>query len=108
MRYRVMVTANAKTNLREYYVRAARMAPVTADRWLQRFEAAIESLATHPERCAIAAENNSVEPTIRQLLFGRTGSVFRVLFTVFGDEVRVLHIRRGVMAAADATDLQLE
>lgn len=84
------------------------MAPVTADRWLGRFEAAIESLANHPERCGIAAENSAVEPTIRQLLFGRTGAVFRVLFTVVGNEVRVLHIRRGVMAAADPSDLLLE
>lgn len=105
MRYRITVTANAKTNLRDYYLRAAQLAPVTADRWLARFEAAIQSLAEHPERCEIAAENDAVEPTIRQLLFGRSGSVFRVLFTVIGDEVRILHIRRGVMSAADATDL---
>lgn len=108
MRYRVVMTANAKTNLREYYWRAAQMAPAAADRWLGRFEAAIDSLAEHPERCEIAAENDAVEPTIRQLLFGRTGGVFCVLFTVIQDEVRVLHIRRGVMAAADALDLLSE
>ena len=108
MRYRVVVTANAKTNLRDYYMRASRMAPVTADRWLGRFEAAIESLVDHPERCQLAAESSSVEPTIRQLLFGRKGAVFRVLFTVVGNEVRVLHIRRGVMSAADPSDLLLE
>lgn len=108
MRYRVVVTANAKANLRDYYVRAAELAPVTADRWLTRFEEGIQRLAAHPERCEIAPENDAVEPTIRQLLFGRTGGVFRVLFTVTRDEVRVLHIRRGVMSAADPTDLLSE
>ena len=105
MRYRVLVTAQAKTNLRDYYVRAAEVAPVTADRWLARFESALQSLADYPERCGLAPENDLVTPTIRQLLFGRTSSVFRVLFTVIGAEVRILHIRRGVMTNADAADL---
>jgi plasmid stabilization system protein ParE len=104
MRYRVLVTVQAKTNLRDYYLRAAVNAPATADRWLARFENALQSLADHPQRCGIAPENDAVEPTIRQLLFGRSTSVFRVLFTIVGDEVRILHIRRGVMANADAAE----
>ena len=40
MSYRVVITANARTNLRSYYVRAAENAPVTASRWLDRFEEA--------------------------------------------------------------------
>lgn len=105
MHYRVVVTAQAQINLRHYYVRAAALAPVTADRWLARFESALQSLAVHPERCGLAPENDAVAATIRQLLFGRTSSVFRILFTVVGEEVRILHIRRGVMANADATDI---
>ena len=105
MHYRVLITAQAKTNLRDYYVRAAEQAPVAADRWLSRFESALQSLTDHPERCGLAPDNDAVTPTIRQLLFGRTASVFRVLFTIVGDEVRILHIRRGVMANADAGDL---
>lgn len=105
MRYRVLVTVQAKTNLLHYYLRAAASAPVAADRWLARFESALQSLADHPQRCGLAAENDAVEPTIRQLLFGRSTSVFRILLTIVGDEVRVLHIRRGVMANADAADL---
>jgi len=108
MLYQVVVTTNAKNNLRDYYGRAAIAAPATADRWLSRFESVIESLARHPERCGLAPENDAVAPTIRQLLFGRGGSIFRVLFTIGEGEVRILHIRRGVMTTADATDVFAE
>jgi hypothetical protein len=32
---------------------------------------------------------------VRQLLYGRKPHVYRVLFTIEGDVVRVLHIRHG-------------
>ena len=54
MTYRVVITANAMGNLRSYYLRAAEHAPVTAARWLSRFEAALATLATNPQRCGLA------------------------------------------------------
>lgn len=105
MSYAVFVTANAKGNLRHYYDHAARQAPDAAARWLDRFEAALATLSENPERCALAPENQRVAPEVRQLLFGKGRSVFRVLFTIVDDHVRVLHIRRGTMDVAEATDL---
>ena len=54
---------------------------------------AIESLSTFPRRCSIAPENGLFAHEIRQLLYGRGTSVYRVLFTITGDTVSVLHIR---------------
>ena len=105
MSYRVVVTANAKANLRSYYLHAAQHAPVTAARWLTRFEAALATLATNPQRCGIAPENDAVDEGIRQFLFGKRRSVFRALFTIAENEVRVLHIRRAVMDTATADEL---
>ena len=104
MSYRVVITANAKANLRHYYLHAAQHAPVTAARWLSRFEAALATLGRNPQRCAIAPENDAVDEEIRQFLFGRS-SVFRALFTIAEDEVRVLHIRRAVMDTAGPEEL---
>ncbi len=61
MNYRVVITANAKSNLREYYERAAKSAPETAANWLNRFHTALRTLASQPERCPLAAENSLVE-----------------------------------------------
>lgn len=71
MKYRVIVTDNAKANLRSYYAHAAKHAPLTAERWLNRFEQALATLATNPERCTLAPENDVVVPELRQLFFGK-------------------------------------
>lgn len=94
MTYRVVITAAAKQNLRDAYLWAADRAPHTAALWLQRFEAELQTIANFPERFQLAPENAFVEPEIRQLVFGRRLSAYRALFTIIGEEVQVLHIRR--------------
>jgi hypothetical protein len=42
----------------------------------------------------LAPEDSLVEAVIRQFLFGRKPDVFRVLFTIEDDQVRLLTIRR--------------
>ena len=108
MKYRVVVTAAAKQDLRNAYLWAAERAPHTAALWLQRFEAELQKLADFPERYQLAHENALVEPEIRQLIFGRRQSAYRALYTIVGDEVQVLHIRRAVRDWAGADDLIIE
>ena len=105
MTYRVIVTEKAKGDLRHYYSVAAEHAPDTAARWLDRFEASLQTLSTNPERCATAPENDLVGQTIRQLFVGKRTGRFRVLFTIVDDDVFVLHIRRGTMDKAIEEDL---
>jgi plasmid stabilization system protein ParE len=108
MTYRVVVTAAAKQDLRNAYLWAAERAPHTAALWLQRFETELRKLADFPERCQLAHENAYVEAEIRQLIFGRRQGAYRVLFTIVGDEVQVLHIRRAVRDWAGPDDLKVE
>jgi plasmid stabilization system protein ParE len=108
MKYEVVVTAAAKQNLRSAYHWAAERAPQTALIWLDRFEAELHSLESFPERCELAPENSLVEAEIRQLIYGRRQGAYRALFTIVGDEVRVLHIRRAVRDWATAEELQVE
>jgi len=105
MNYRVVITANAKANLRSYYLYAAQHAPLTAARWLSRFEAALTTLEHNPQRCAIAPENDAVVEEVRQFLFGKRPSVYRALFTIAENEVRVLHVRRAAMDTARPEEL---
>jgi plasmid stabilization system protein ParE len=94
MKCRVIVQQLAEADLEEYYRWAARRAPQTAARWLTRFQAELRSLADNPQRCPLAPENAKVAREIRQLLFGKRPNVYRAVFTIDGDTVRVLRIRR--------------
>ena len=72
----------------------ARRVPVTAAKWLDRFEQALVSLDRHPQRCPLARESSKTDVELREFLFGKKPNVFRVLFTIDQEVVRVLRIRR--------------
>lgn len=93
MKYRVVIQRLALEDLEESYLWATRRAPQTAARWLNRFHAELQTLADNPQRRSRAPENEKVHREIRQMLFGRRPNVFRAVFTIDGDQVRVLRIR---------------
>ncbi len=94
MTYRVVLQRLAARDLQEAYEWAARRAPRTARRWLERFENALQSLECKPQRCPLARENKKVTVELREFLFGKPPSVFRVVFTIDQNIVRILRIRR--------------
>ena len=94
MKYRVRLQRLATHDLDEAYCWAARHAPQAAARWLERFQSALQSLDTHPERCGKAREDAAAPCELREFHFGKKPSVFRVIFTIDSDVVRVLRIRR--------------
>ena len=96
MAFRVEPTAQAKQDLHsilEWLL--AEGAGETGLRWFFRLEEAIASLSELPHRCPLAPENKEFPFEVRQLLFGRKPHQYRVLFTVDGETVVVLHIRHG-------------
>ncbi len=105
MTYSVIVTHKAKDDLRHYYAVAAKHAPETAARWLNRFEEALQTLSAHPTRCPLAPEDDLVAQPVYQFVFGRRTGRYRALFTIDGNQVLVLHIRRGTMDKAGEADL---
>ena len=105
MTYSVFVTQKAKGDLRHYYSVAADRAPETAARWLIRFEEALQTLSENPTRCSLAPENDLVDQTIYQFFYGKRAGRYRVLFSIAGNRVSVLHIRRGTMDKATESNL---
>jgi|SRR3974390_1425005 len=65
----------------------------TGAHWFLALEDAIASLSSLPERCPLAPENARFPFAVRQLLYGRKPHVYRILFTLDGDAVKILHIR---------------
>ena len=92
--YRVVLHSQAQADLDEAYRNAARHAPQTASRWVDRFEQALTTLSRTPERCPLAAESRFTSEDVHEFHFGRRPNVFRVLFWIDGASVRILRIRR--------------
>lgn len=70
-------------------------APERAKKWFNGLEAAIYSLEDFPQRCPLAEESRAFEVDIRQLVYGKRVGTYRILFTIVGDAVHILHVRHG-------------
>jgi len=92
--HQVVIHTDAINDLRKYYQRAYDDAPAQSTAWYQRLLKTMKSPERLPDRCPIARESSRVFLKIRELLFGRRPYVFRILFTIDGDVVRVLRIVR--------------
>jgi plasmid stabilization system protein ParE len=104
-KYRLIIQPPAFDDLDEAFQWIKERSPEAAARWFSGFVEAIDSLSTSPQRCGLAPENDAVEPEIRQLLYGRRSGVYRALFTIAGNEVRVLHIRHAARQTMTADEL---
>jgi plasmid stabilization system protein ParE len=96
MKYRVVITPEAESDLRaiHYYIRLH--APRAAHAWLSRARSSAKSLSRHPERCPLAPESASFHQPIRELFFGeRNRGTYRFLFVILGQDVYILHVRHG-------------
>lgn len=68
--------------------------PAGAARWYAAFLSAARNLSDDPERHGIAPESESLDREIRHRFFKtRRGRVYRLLFAIVGEEVRVLRVR---------------
>src|SRR5450432_1181344 len=67
----------------------------TGRRWFLALRKAVEGLAIFPTRYPLAPENASFPFEVRQQLYGRKPHVYRILFTIEGETVYVLHLRHG-------------
>ena len=102
MRYRVEISDVAQAEADAAYLWISQFSPDRAAKWYDGLLTAIESLSEFPLRCPIAPENDRFAPELRQLIYGRITSAYRILFTIFESpdpsedpEVRILHVRHG-------------
>ena len=95
MKYEVLITASAEADLEEAYGWLAEHAPEAAVKWYNGVLDAFLSLEALPKRCPIAPESKAFKREIRQLLHGKRQHVYRILFDVTGETVRILHVRHG-------------
>jgi plasmid stabilization system protein ParE len=101
MKYRIEISSVAESEFDQAALRLSQFtSPSQAKQWYLGLLGAIESLSQMPNRCALARENENFSLEIRQLLYGKGRSLYRIIFTIIeGDgisTVRILHIRHGL------------
>ena len=106
MKYRVRLAAKAEADvdrvLRWFH---EQQAAVAGGRWFARLMGKIDTLETHPDRCAIAVESEDVGIEIRELLFGKRHGVYRILFQIDGKTVQILRVWHGARDRVSPEDL---
>ena len=95
MVFRIELDPEAVTDAEEIRDWIAELSPDRAARWFEGLLKAIETLKTFPRRCPRAPERESYGGEVRQFLYGKRPSVYRVLFRIQGDEVRVVAVLHG-------------
>lgn len=92
MEYRLEIAPRALREIEEAHDWIAQHSARSAERWQRGLWQKIDSLSTLPERCGLADEEGLAARGIRQLLYGKRRNVYRILFTVIEDVVRVLSV----------------
>jgi plasmid stabilization system protein ParE len=94
MTLRLNILPRAQQDVQKIFDWIAERSPDGANRWFAAFEQATQKLLINPEIYGAAPENKYVACELKQFLFKtRQGGVYRGLFTLIDDEVRVLRIR---------------
>jgi len=100
MEYRVVLADSAKVDVESLYQWVIEKAPLRGPEWFEKLLDSLYSLNRSPSRCPLAPEARNSHRKIRNLLYGKPGKVYRVLFEI--DEAQhtvwILHIRRGARA----------
>lgn len=96
MAFRVELSDRAQADIAGIYDWLhSQQAGDAGERWFIALREAIASLSTLPTRCPVSPESRDIPLEVRQLIHGRRPHLYRILFTVDGDAVQVLHIRHG-------------
>lgn len=94
MAFRVEISLRAERDLDRILTRLlAEYAGEAGVQWFIGLRKAIYTLNEFPARCPTAPENRTSRREIRQLLYGNRPHIYRVLFTIRDDLVRVTHVR---------------
>lgn len=97
--------AKAQADVLETCLWLTQFSPEAAADWHARLLAEMKTLEDTPLRCPLAVEASRLRIDLRELIFGKRRGTFRILFTVDGDNVYVLRIRRATRDQIKAQDL---
>ncbi len=105
MSFEVEYTANAQRELEDVYLWIKARMPLSAARWRDDLITKVESLTNDPQRHRLAPESRRFSCEIRQLLFRKRRSQFRIIFAIAGQRVVILSVRHHSRRPLEEGDL---
>lgn len=108
MAFQVEITPIAEAQIEQAYRWYRERNPDFADRWFRGLMNAIATLQEKPQRCALAVEHEIFPEQVRQLLYGKSKNIYRVLFMVREQTVYILYVRHSAQAPMTVDDLEDE
>lgn len=96
MAFRVQVLRRADRDVDRilWWLSEKQKSPSGATTWFRAYQTALQRLAETADSQSLAPESEYAAHEVRHVLFKtRRGRVYRILFTIVGDEARVLHVR---------------
>lgn len=78
--YRVIISPDANRSLDDHihYIAVERLEPRSAEQWLQKALASVDTLSMFPYRCPVAPESKVSRYTIRMLIVDSCAFLYRV------------------------------
>ncbi|MEH2295752.1 type II toxin-antitoxin system RelE/ParE family toxin [Nostoc sp.] len=106
MAFQVRTAKTADAQIEAAYLWLREYNPDYAYQWFRGLMDTIASLQEKPRRCALAIEHEVFSEEVRQLFYGKSKNIYRILFTIREDTVYVLYVRHSsqVLLAADEID----
>ena len=94
MSYVVLLMRQAELDAQTIFDWLSQRSPAGALRWYDALDEALHRLEDRPEACGRCPESDDFPETIRECFFKtKRGRAYRLLFTIVGQQVRVLHVR---------------
>ncbi|MEA5471403.1 type II toxin-antitoxin system RelE/ParE family toxin [Spirulina sp. 06S082] len=107
-RYKIVIQPEAEQGIKDAYFWFSNYSPRQARSWLEGLYKSILSLEKMPLRCSLVFENDFFEEEIRQLIYGKGKSAYRILFTVMENTVHILFIRHSAQQPLSPEDEERE
>ena len=95
MKHRVEITETAAAEVEEAWSWLALRSRTAADRWKAALLEAVSKLEMAPLLHGPSPESEYFGREIRELLYGKRPAIYRILYEVRGNVVRVLRVRHG-------------
>ena len=99
--YEVRLSETAEAEIDDAVLYLARFSARAAERWHAGLLEAVQSLSYLPRRCPLAPENSLFDREVRQLIYRRGRTAYRLLYAIFeatNDEpafVQIMRVRHG-------------
>jgi plasmid stabilization system protein ParE len=91
---KLVILPRAERDVQRIFEWISDRSPEGAVRWWNTFEEAASRSVDNPERYGLAPENGLISYELRQFLFKTPhGRTYRGVFTLAGNEVRILRVR---------------